>query len=71
MFKLTATEATTAFDAEKTNANIAFLGGFFKGVIDFFQDLVAYVKVLLKVITEGPKYESADYQAEFDERFGD
>ncbi len=44
-------------DVEKTNEQIAFIGTVIKGILDFFQNLIAYFKTAAKGLKETYNYE--------------
>ncbi|MBQ7688246.1 MAG: hypothetical protein IJT27_03400 [Clostridia bacterium] len=56
----------TNIDVEKTNEQIAFLGSVFEGFLNFFQNLVIYIKYFMKGFEQRANYEASAKAGEYD-----
>lgn len=53
-------------DVEKTNAKVDFIGTVIKGVLDFFQNLIAYMKAFAAGIKVETIYETNAREGKYD-----
>ena len=53
-------------DVEKTNEQISFLGSVLEGFLNFFQNLIIYIKYFMKGFEQRAGYEASAKAGEYD-----